>query len=118
MYAHSSYSHFEKYRKRGPGLIFVQKTFLVGLCFVGLIFGGAVFTYYYQKVLSAPVVGVTKKRLIQHSKIANLNSPWAYIWEAHLRLRLFFFGGGGKGGLFSGGFNFRRLIIGHYLWCI
>ena len=89
-----------------PGLIFVQKAFLLGLFSGELIFGGA--CYQKQFYISKWVWLV---------KIASSNSPWAYIREGllsegHLRLRFggayfqeglfiylfiifFFFGGGG-----------------------
>ena len=85
-----------------PGLIFVQKAFLLGLFSGELIFGGA--CYQKQFYISKWVWLV---------KIAGSNSPWAYIregllTEGHLRLR---FGGGGGGGLFSGGLIYLFIYL-------
>ena len=82
-----------------PGLIFVQKAFLLGLFSEGLIFGR---NFAFQNGLDLTI------------KIVNPNSPWAYIREGllsegYLRLRFgglnfgraYFFLGGGGGGLLS-----------------
>ena len=93
-----------KYRKIpiiSPGLIFVQKAFLLGLVSEGLIIGG---NFAFQNELCLTI------------KTALTNSPWAYVREGlsterYLRQRLeggggyfreglffiFFFGGGGLG---------------------
>ena len=77
-----------------PGLIFVQKAFLLGLFSEGLIIGR---NFAFQNELGLTI------------KTASTNSPWAYIREGLLsegfrRLSLgglifgrayFFFGGGG-----------------------
>ena len=91
------------YRKipiTSPGLIFVQKAFLLGLFsgslfLEGLIIGG---NFAFQNGLDLTM------------KTVSTNSPWAYIWEGllsegYLRLRFgglifgrTYFGGGGGGG--------------------
>ena len=68
-----------------PGLIFVQKTFLLGLFLGELIFGGAC---YRKKFCISKLVWFVNEN-------SNSNSPWAYIREGllsegYLRLR---FGG-------------------------
>ena len=80
-----------KYRKIpiiSPGLIFVQKAFLVGVFSGGLIFGGA---YYWKEFCVSKWVGLDNKNSLKHYKnslkqlkIAITNSPWAYIREGLL----------------------------------
>ena len=88
-----------------PGLIFVQKAFLLGLFSGELIFGVAC---YRKEFCISKWCGLSLKR-------ASSNSPWPYIREGLLSegyfcLRfgglifgraLFFFLGGGVGGLLS-----------------
>ena len=88
------------YRKipiTSPGLIFVQKAFLLGLFSGVLIFRGA---YYWREFCVSKWVDLTMKT-------ASTNCPWAYIREGllsegYLRLRFgglifgrTYFGGGG-----------------------
>ena len=54
-----------------PGLIFVQKAFLLGLFLGELIFEGA---YCWKEFSVSKWVGLD-------NKTASSNSPWAYIWE-------------------------------------
>ena len=86
-----------------PGLIFVQKAFLLGLYSGELIFGGA---YYCREFCVSKWVKLDKKNGLKHEdnsltqlKTANPNCPWAYIREGllsdgYLRLRFgrFIFG--------------------------
>ena len=71
-----------------PGLIFVQKALLVGLCSGELIFGGA---YYWTEFYVSKWVGLDNKNNLKHTdnslkqrKTANPNSLWAYIREGLL----------------------------------
>ena len=57
---------YHKIRIICPGLIFVQKAFLVGLFSEGLINGG---NFAFQNGLDLTI------------KTANTNTPWAYIRE-------------------------------------
>ena len=94
-----------KYHKRSiisPGLIFVQKAFLLGLLTgssfsEGLIFEGS---FTFQNGL-----GLTKKQvktLRQQFTTSNTNSPWAYIREGLLSEG--YFGLSFREGLFLEGF--------------
>ena len=79
-----------------PGLIFVQKAFLLGLFSGELIFGGA---YYRNEFSVSKWVGLNNKNSLKQFKTVNTNSPWAYIREGLLSegfLRL------GLGGLIFG----------------
>ena len=111
-----------RYRKIpliSPGLIFVQKAFLLDLFLGELIFGGA---YYWNEFCVSKWVGLDNKNSLKHYensleqlKTASTNSPWTYIRkgllsEGFLHLRfgglisgglLFFFLGWGGGGLLS-----------------
>ena len=91
-----------------PGLIFVQKAFLLGLFSGELIFGGA---YYWKEFCVSKWVGLDNKNSVKHYenslktiKTSNPISPWAYIRE----------------GLLSKGFlrfRFGGLIFGRaYFW--
>ena len=114
--------NYRKIPMISPGLIFVQKAFLLGLFFGQLIFGGA---YYWKEFCVSKWVGLNNKNSLKQHKTVSTNSPWAYIREGllsegFLRLRfgglifgraylIFFFfsffffffwwGGGGWGGL-------------------
>ena len=88
-----------------PGLIFVQKAFLLGLFLGEIIFGGV---YYWKELCVSNWVGFDNKNSLKHyenNKTASTNSPWAYIQEGlllegflHLR-----FEGHFREGLFLGG---------------
>ena len=90
-----------------PGLIFVQKAFLLGLFLGELIFGGV---YYWKEFCISKWVGLDNKNSLKHKdnlkqlKTASTNSPWAHIQE----------------GLLSEGFlrlRFEGLIFGRaYIW--
>ena len=90
---------FPKYHKIPiitPGLIFVQKAFLLGLFSGELIFGGA---YYWKEFCVTKWVGLGNKNSLKHYenglkqlKTASTNSPWAYFRE----------------GLFLGGAYYRN----------
>ena len=104
----------ETYRKFpiiSPGLIFVQKAFLLGLFSGELIFGGAC---YRKEFCVSKWCGLS-------IKTASSNSLWAYIregllsigrifvseiWGAYFREGLFFFCGGGGGGLIIGNLRY------------
>ena len=99
-----------KYRKIpiiSPGLIFVQKAFLLGLFSGKLLFGGA---YYWKEFCIPKWVGLDNKNslaLTVHGLIYSggfiIGRIFASeIWGAYLRegLLLFFFGG--EGGLIIG----------------
>ena len=65
-----------------PGLIFVQKAFLLGLFLGELIFGGA---YYWRDFAFQNGLDLTMKT-------TSTNSPWAYVregllLEGYLRLK-------------------------------
>ena len=71
-----------------PGLIYVQKAFLLGLFSGELIFGGA---YYWKEFCISKWVGLDNKNSLKHYenslkqlKTASADSPWAYIWEGLL----------------------------------
>ena len=64
-----------------PGLIFVQKAFLLGLFSGELIFGGAC---YWKEFCVSKWVGLDNKNSLKQLKTANTNSPWAYIREGLL----------------------------------
>ena len=80
-----------KYRKIpiiSPGLIFVQKAFLLGLFSVELVFVGA---YFWKEFCPSKWVGLDNKNSVKHYenslknlKTSNPNSPWAYIGEGLL----------------------------------
>ena len=82
-----------------PGIIFVQKVFLLGLFSGELINGGA---YYWKEFCVSKWVGLDNKNSLKHYenslkqlKTANRNRPWAYIREGILSegfLRLRFWG--------------------------
>ena len=66
-----------------PGLVFVQKAFLLGLFSGELIFGGA---YYWKEFCASKWVGLDNKNSLKHyenslkkQKTASTNSQWAYI---------------------------------------
>ena len=68
-----------------PGLIFVQKAFLVGLFSGKLIFRGA---YYWKEFCVSKWVELDNKNSLKHYEnnlkqleTASTNSPWAYIRE-------------------------------------
>ena len=102
-----------------PGLIFVQKAFLLGLFSGELIFRGG---YYWKEFCILKWVGPYNKNSLKEEdnslkqlKIASTNSPWAYIREGllskgflHLRFGGLIFGEayflfcfGGAGGLLA-----------------
>ena len=93
-------SEYRKIPIISPGLLFVQKAFLLGLFSGELIFGGA---YYWKEFCVSKWVGLDNKNSVNHHenslnqlKTASTNSPWTYIREGllsegFLRLR---FGGG------------------------
>ena len=65
-----------------PGLIFVQKAFLLGLFSGELSFGGA---YYWREFCVSKWVGLDNKNRLKHYentlkqlKTASTNSQWAY----------------------------------------
>ena len=69
-----------------PGLLFVQKAFLVSLFLGELSFGGAY--YNWREFCISKLVGLDNKNRskdyennLKQLKIANPNSPWSYIWE-------------------------------------
>ena len=71
-----------------PGLIFVPKTFLVGLFSGELIFGGA---YYWKEFCVSKWVGLDNKNSLKHKdnslkqlKTASTNSLWGYFREGLL----------------------------------
>ena len=71
-----------------PGLIFLQKAFLLGLFLGELICGLA---YYWKEFCISKLVGSDNKNSIKHYenslktlKTSNPNSPWAYIQEGLL----------------------------------
>ena len=88
-----------------PGLIFVQKAFLLGLFLGELIFRGA---YYWKEFCVSKWVGLDNKNSLKHDEnslkqleTANAKSPWAYIREG----LFFFLGGGGGGGAYYRNFT-------------
>ena len=64
-----------------PGLIFVQKAFLLGLFPGKFIFGGA---YYRKEFCISKWVGLDNKNSLKQLKTASTNSLWAYIQEGLL----------------------------------
>ena len=89
-------SNYRKIPIISPGLIFVQKAFLLVLFSGEPIFGGA---YYWKEFCVSKWVGLD-------NKTANTNSPRAYIWEALLSegfLRFAIWVGGGGGAYFREG---------------
>ena len=71
-----------------PGLIFVQKAFVVGLFSGDLIFREA---YHWREFCISKWVGLDNKNSLKHEdtnlnqlKTANPNSLWAYFWEGLL----------------------------------
>ena len=70
----SCFMHYRKIPIISPGLIVVQKAFLLGLFLGELIFGGA---YYWREFCISKWVWFVKRN-------NNSNSPWAYIREGLL----------------------------------
>ena len=71
--------HHANYRQIGiisPGLIFVQKAFLLGLFSVELIFGGA---YYWKEFCVSKLVGLDNK------SSSTTNSSWLIFGRAYYR---------------------------------
>ena len=97
----SSTSVYRKIPIISPGLIFVQKAFLLGLFSGELIFGGA---YYWNEFCVLKWFGLD-------NKTASTNSLWAYIWEGLLSegfLRLRF------GGVILGRAYFREGLLSEF----
>ena len=105
---------YRKIQIVSPGLIFVQKAFLLGLFSGELIFSERLIigrNFVFQNGLGLTI------------KTASTYSPWAYIregllWEGFVRLRfgglilegLIFLGGGGGGGLIIGILRYVKFV--------
>ena len=110
----SCFMHYRKIPIISPGLIVVQKAFLLGLFLGELIFGGA---YYWREFCISKWVWFVKRN-------NNSNSPWAYIREGLLFIGRIFvseiWGAYFREGLFWGGLLsefYGMLNMGEYVSC-